>query len=107
MNVEKHEVIIPISAEQLAEARETQAAWHRWLTATPEERARWADDQKQQRAAERAAAERVPLTLDVLLAKLGFSREYARHLVQPYCYCEDGMDGWDYCPHARDEGLTR
>lgn len=36
----------------------------------------------------------------------GFTREYAEHLVQPYCYCEDGMDGWDYCQHARDEGLT-
>lgn len=106
MTTERHSAYIPVSDEQLVDARETQAAWHRWMTATPEERAQWAEDLQRLRAAERLHAERKPLTLDALLDKLGFSREYAEHLVQPYCYCEDGLDGWEYCTHARDEGLT-
>jgi hypothetical protein len=106
LNVERYSAYIPVSAEQLVDAQATRAAWDRWLSATPEERARWADDAEKLRAAERATTERTALTLDALLDKLGFSREYAEHLVQPYCYCGDGMDCWDYCAHARDEGLT-
>lgn len=106
ISVDKATAVIAVTSEQLADARETQAAWHQWMTATPEQRAQWAAEQQQKRADERAAAERRPLTLDTLLDKLGFSREYAEHLVQPYCYCGDSADGWDYCAHARDEGLV-
>jgi hypothetical protein len=105
--VEHRSMVVPISDELLAEVRETQAALHRWMTATPEERAEWAEQQRQARAAERAAtADRAPLTIDALVGKLGWSQAYAEHFVQPYCECFDGMDGWEYCQHARDEGVT-
>ena len=58
-----------------------------------------------EREQQRAEAESPPeLTVDALLAKLDFSREYAEHLMQPYCHCGHGWDGWDYCQHARDLG---
>jgi hypothetical protein len=71
---------------------------------TPEERAARIAKRKAERGAQRDAATRVELTLEALLDKLGFTREYAEHLVQPYCDCECGHDGWDYCPHANDLG---
>ena len=75
------------------------------MRSTPQERAARAARAMQTRAAERIAAARAPLTMDALLDKLGFDRAYAEHLVQPYCYCSDSRDGWDYCQHAYDEGL--
>lgn len=53
----------------------------------------------------RAESPRVELTLDAVLEKLGWSREYAEHFVQPYCDCSDSHDGWIYCSHAYDEGM--
>lgn len=100
--------LLPVSDEILAMARETQSAIQRWMTATPEELDEWARAAEQERREKRAAAgPPVELTLDALLDKLGFSHEYAEHLVQPYCDCGDGMDGWERCQHARDLGLTR
>jgi hypothetical protein len=96
---------MPISAELLDESNETRAAFVNWLKAKPEARARAAEEARVRRAEERATAERRPLALDALLEKLGFSREYAEHLMQPYCHCDHGWDGWDVCPHAYDEGL--
>jgi hypothetical protein len=109
MSVAKYGSTLPVSAEHLANAEATRAAFDRWMLATPAERAAWAREADQRRAAEREAAPHVPLTLDTLLARvdsLGWSREYVEHLVQPYCECEDGRDGWEYCSHARDLGLT-
>lgn len=59
------------------------------------------------RAAERAAAETQPLTLDGLLDALGMNPAFAEHLVQPYCTCEEETydSGWYRCPHAEDLGL--
>jgi hypothetical protein len=106
MNVHKIEYAIPVPhPEVLADAASIWAGWERMVSATPEQRAQWAAEQKRDRTNERAAAERKPLTLDALLDKLGFTREYAEHLVQPYCDCGDTADGWDYCQHVRDEGL--
>lgn len=102
----RHEMIIPVSDEMLAEARAFREAADRWAAATPEQREQWAREQEAERNAERDTATHVPLTLDALLDKLGFSHAYAEHLVQPYCGCYDGRDGWEYCPHARDEGLV-
>ena len=98
--------VVPVSNEQLADAQEFGAALGRYLSATPAERAAAAEAAQVQRVAEREVAECRPLTLEALLDKLGFTREYAEHLVQPYCECYDGMDGWEYCQQARDEGLT-
>ncbi len=94
-----------VSDEVLAAGEESRAMVQRWFDATPEERARWTVDAKERRSAERAAAERAPLTVDALLDKLGFSRAYAEHLVQPYCGCDDSADGWSRCAHADDEGV--
>lgn len=60
---------------------------------------------RRSRANIRAASARTELTLDAVLEKLGWSREYAEHFVQPYCTCDDTYDGWMYCEHARDEGV--
>lgn len=104
--VSRIQMSLPISDEQFADTRETAAAVHEWMNATPEQRAQWAAEAKQRRAEQRAAAAPVALTLDALIGKLGWSREYAEHVVQPYCECWDGMDGWEYCQYARDEGLV-
>lgn len=106
MNVERHSVVVQVSSEVLADAVEMRSAILRWTESTPEERAQRYAEIRQQRVDERAAAERKPLTVEALLDKMGWSREYAEHLVQPYCECYDGMDGWEYCSHAYDEGLV-
>lgn len=66
------------------------------------ERARRAE---QQRAKERVESAHSELTLDAVLDKLGWSREYAEHFVQPYCICECTRDGWEHCDHAIDLNL--
>lgn len=106
VTVAKRTAHIQVSDELLAEAADSGDAINRWMTATPEQRAQWARHAQQQRSREREQAAPVPLTLDGLLTKLGFNRQYAEHLVQPYCSCWDGLDGWDACEHARDLGLT-
>jgi hypothetical protein len=107
IHVQVHSAVVHVSDEVLADARETQEAFHRWLTATPEERLAMVRQAEAARAAQRReAAERKPLRLDALLDKMGWTREYAEHLVQPYCDCYDGMEGWEHCQHARDEGLA-
>lgn len=106
MEVHKLTAVVPMSAEAYADAQDLAAGYQRYMDATPEQRAEWAREAEERRRAERAAATPVALTLDALLEKLYWSREYAEHLVQPYCTCGDSMDGWDYCQHARDLGLT-
>jgi hypothetical protein len=109
MSVAKFGITAPVSAAVQADADALRASIERWQNATPEERAEWARQTDQLTAEKRRAVEQVPLTLDTLLARVdrwGWSREYVEHLVQPYCECEDGMDGWEYCQHARDLGLT-
>ena len=105
MDVQKSAYTVQISAELLADAHAMRDALLSYHRATPQERAARADGAALTRAEERAAAERMPLTLDALLDKLGFDRAYAEHLVQPYCCCSDTADGWDYCQHVYDEGL--
>jgi hypothetical protein len=93
----------------LAEPDALSAAIRRAMSATPQERAQARREYDRRNAEERAAAEYVPLTLESLVLRLedwGWSREYVEHLVQPYCKCEDGRDGWEFCQHARDLGLT-
>lgn len=103
--VRTYETVVPVSAELLADAPDLSQAITDWMNATPEQRARWEKEENDRRAATRAAATPVPLTLDALLDKLGWSREYAEHVVQSYCGCEDTRDGWDRCEHARDLGV--
>jgi hypothetical protein len=95
----------PASEEMLREGLAFGDAFRRFMSATPEQHEQWMREAAERRAAERAATQRAPLSLDALLDKLGWSQEYAEHVVQPYCTCGDGSDGWDYCQHARDEGL--
>lgn len=59
------------------------------------------------RADIRAAVARTELTLDAVLEKLGWSREYAEHFVQPYCICGYTRDGWEHCNHSIDLELHR
>jgi hypothetical protein len=104
MDVQKSS-FLPISAEVLADAQEMRTALKMYMRSTPEQRAQQAAGAALTRVEERAAAERVPLTLDALLDRLGFDQAYAEHFVQPYCTCSDSDCGWDYCQHASDEGL--
>lgn len=116
MAVAKHGFALSASPELLVAAKvlsDLPRRLDRALNATPEERAAWAREADrreaeaaQLRAEERATTASAPLTLDALLVKMGWSREYAEHLVQPYCTCGDDIDGWSYCEHARDLGLA-
>jgi acyl-CoA reductase-like NAD-dependent aldehyde dehydrogenase len=105
LHITKVAAVVPISQEALDDAIDIADHLKRWTDATPEQRDEWNRQAVQQRAAERAATTAVPLTLDGLLDKLGFTHEYAQHLVQPYCECADGYDGWETCQHAYDLGL--
>lgn len=105
IEVRKYGATVQISDEARREGEQTAAALKRYMTATPGERAEWARQAAEARAAERAAAPAVELTLDTLLTKLGWSRTYAEHVVQPYCDCDDTRAGWEMCQHARDLGL--
>lgn len=106
MEVHKRAALIPVSEEGLRDAQETAATWGRYWNATDAERGQWARAAADRRVSERAAAQHVPLSLDALLNKLDWTRGYAEHLLQSYCTCGDSSDGWDYCVHARDEGLV-
>ncbi|PRX23681.1 hypothetical protein [Actinoplanes italicus] len=80
-------------------------AFERWQARwTPEAMSARAAEERAERGQVREASPLAELTLDALWEKLGFSREYAEHLVQPYCSCECGHDGWQYCQHANDLG---
>lgn len=103
--VVKVSYLMHASEEQLADAQRASDAIQRWFDATPAEREQWQREALERRAEERAQHEPVPLTLDALLDTLGFSVEYATHLVQRYCSCADSADGWDRCAHADDLGL--
>ena len=106
MEVQKHHAHLLVSDEALADMAGMADAFARFMRASPEERAAWAREAAEQRAAERAAAVPVPLNLGALLQRMGWSREYAEHLVQPYCDCGPDGDGWNVCSHAGDLGLT-
>lgn len=103
--VRTYGMVVPVSSEQLADAVDLSRAFTAYMNATPEQREQWAREETERRRAERESAVPVPLTLDALLAKLGWSREYAEHVVQPYCTCGDDIDGWTRCEHARDLGV--
>lgn len=105
MRVQKFPVVAHVSQEMLEAAADLQAGIARWMATSPEEREAWAEEARQERIRKRAQAELRPVTLEAVLDKLGWSPEYAEHYVQPYCECGDGRDGWEYCEHARDEGV--
>lgn len=106
MDVQNHGTWVTVSQETLEDGLALAEGFDRWMNATPQERLEMARNAEAKRREERrAAGDPVPFTLDGLLDKLGFSREYAEHLVQPYCYCADSYDGWQRCEHARDLDL--
>lgn len=97
---------LTVSREVADEMENFNAAVTSLFNCSPEEMAERRRIAAQQRAEERQAAVRNPLTMDRLLDALGFTQEYAEHLVQSYCTCGDSYDGWSKCSHAYDEGLT-
>jgi hypothetical protein len=107
VDVRQHVGTVPVSAEVLDDARGMRDAFERFMLASPQEHAERDRQRAAVRKAQREAAQSVPLTLDALLDKLGWSHEYAEHIVQPYCDCEDTRDGWERCEHAIDLGLDR
>jgi hypothetical protein len=103
--VKKWSVLLPLSEELIAESAAMKTAWDEFWNATPEQHAQWQAAAAQRRALERASAPVVLLdaaSLDILLDRLGISRELAAHMVQPYCTCSIGYDGLDKCQHAYD-----
>jgi hypothetical protein len=118
MDVRKIGHVVPVSDELARDhaplATALASSYRAWLDATPEQREemqreheRWEAERKQERARERDSAGQVPLTVDGLLAKMGWTHAYAEHLVQPYCECgPNGVDGeWQRCAHAVDLGI--
>lgn len=101
--VQKSAGYIQVSQEMLDDA-----AWfRRWNEASPEQRIQWKREAAERRALDRAGTPVVRLDEDALIARLGWSREYASHFVQPYCSCGASPDdGWYVCPDADDLGLT-
>jgi hypothetical protein len=111
LDVVKHGAYVHLSPELLADANGSGIAEAvlRALTAprpTPQQAAERREREARERAEERERAARVPLTIDALIEAMGWSRAYAEHLVQPYCDCYPGEDGWVDCEHARDLRLT-
>lgn len=104
--VEKYAAMIPISRQVLTEHAAFWGSVQDWMNATPEQRDEWRRQAAEERAAVREATPSVPLTIEALVDKLDWTREYAEHFVQSYCECYDGMDQWEYCQHARDLGLV-
>lgn len=89
----------------MTELEPMATALRRWTISMYEPQAERASAAKRARAEERAAAAVVSLSLDALMDRMGWSREYAEHLVQLYCDCDiDREGGWEYCEHARDLG---
>jgi alanine racemase len=81
--------------------QDTRQAAAEYMALTPDERAARRAQHATERAAERARTPKVGLTLDALLDRLGFTPEYAYHLVQPYCSCDLGDEGGP-CQHWLD-----
>lgn len=110
VTVTKYTVPMPLSVELLADSAGLAAAIHDLMMATPptaEEAAARREQAARDRAEERAAAVEIRVTVESLVERMGWSSEYARHLVQPYCRCyEDGTYGWTVCEHAYDLGVT-
>ncbi|GLY08323.1 hypothetical protein Acsp01_87020 [Actinoplanes sp. NBRC 101535] len=104
--VEKYGTTIIMTDEQIADDEAFRQGLADWANATPEDRAQRAADARARRSAEREAADRVPFTVAGLAAKTGWTAGYIEHLVQPYCGCWQGYDGWEYCDHARDLGMA-
>jgi hypothetical protein len=105
--VEKYGTAIPVSDKTLRDWEQdlANAASYDFQT-PPAERAEYAARAAQLRAAERKRAETVEPTAAALGEKFRWSPEAVRHLVQPYCRCDIGHDGWEWCRHAYDEGLV-
>ena len=100
--VTKYAATIPFSREIIAEAEEWHRAIDEWASLTSEQQEQRQREVAERRAAERAASVPVALTLDDLIRRLGWPRTFAEHVVQPYCECYDGSDGWVWCAHADD-----
>ena len=98
-------IMMAVSTELLEQANAMRESMAKYMAATPEQRAAWAAEASAQRLAERSSASLATLTLEALIEALGISRGMAEHLVQTYCQCHIGADGWDHCAHARDLGI--
>lgn len=97
---------VPVSDEVLRDSLDLRSAVQEYQQATPQQREEWRREAAAARAEQRAVTVRKAVTAHRLLDKLGWTPEYAAHFVQPYCECENTRDGWEYCEHARDEGVT-
>lgn len=111
MDVQKHGVVIPISDQAIRDHQDLQRALYRWMAMSPAERQRETEQAAERRRAERqqvrAAAPPMTDVVGGIAKHFGWSREYVRHLAQPYCACDYDRDGcWDYCQHAYDLGLV-
>ena len=100
------ELVVPDSDDELRALEQQASNGARYDTrATPTERATYRQQAAQLRTVERLRADERAPTVAALGEKFGWSPALVWHLVQPYCYCEIGHDGWQWCRHAEDEGL--
>ncbi len=92
----------PISRALWDEQQEYQARREAWAALPPEEKARQSAAARlafEARLVEERDVPRVALTLESLMESRGWSIKEATHLVQTYCDCGDGSDGWEHCQH--------
>ena len=100
------ELRVPDGDVELREIEQELANAARFdMRATPTERATYRQHAAQLRAVERQRCDERAPTVEALGEKFSWSPAMVWHLVQPYCQCEIGHDGWQWCRHAADEGV--
>lgn len=109
MDVEKYGTMTPLSDALISRRPDgdpLRAAFERIARMTPEEMAANRERVRAERSEIREHSPRVPFDPAAVEDKMGWKRGFLEHLAQPYCRCDVGYDGWDFCPHAVDLGLT-
>ncbi|GAA0528809.1 hypothetical protein GCM10010172_06770 [Paractinoplanes ferrugineus] len=96
---------VPDSDDELRQLEQDLYNESRRFTNQTGERVGYARQATQLRAVQRQRADERAPDLSSLGEKFGWSPALMWHLAQPYCYCEIGHDGWEWCRHAIDEGL--
>lgn len=100
--VEKHSMVISVAGEVLADSRDLWAAMLAYQRMPEAEREAARAKAAEDRAVQRSIEIPVDLTLEIMLDRLALERDFAEHLVQPYCECSEEDGGWSKCEHWRD-----
>jgi hypothetical protein len=107
MDAEKYGVVLPVSRKLIEDyGIDLTRAMEENARMTPAEREARIRRMAEERKELREHSPRIPLDVAALEDKMGWKRGFVEHLMQPYCTCGVGYDGWDHCEHATDLGLA-